>query len=186
MRAIGLAALGVLAAASAAAEAPLWQVDEDASRLAFVGRQNDNEVRGHFEEFTASIRFAPDRLAASSVRVEVDMTSAVVEGGGQREEVLRSSAWFFVEDFPRAVFTAEQFEPTADGYRAIGTLRIRSFEHEVPVDFTVAIEGDRAVADGRAEFLRTAFEVGPEGAAFGVRVAPEVDVTFHLEAERTE
>jgi len=139
MRALVTTMVGVFLAAPAAAEAPLWDVDHDASRIGFVGRQNDNEVRGRFEEFEATVRFAPDQLATSSVRVEVDMASAVVEGGGERQEVLFASAWFNVEDFPRAVFTAETFEATDEGWRALGTLTMKGVEREVPVAFTVDI-----------------------------------------------
>ncbi len=186
MRSIVMALVAVAAAAPAAAEAPRWEVDEAASRIGFVGAQNGNEVRGRFERFDAAIRFAPDDLAGSSVRIEVAMGSAVVEGGGEREEVLRGSAWFHVEDFPRAVFTAESFEATDDGYRALGTLRIKGVEHAVPVDFTVEVADGTAVAEGTADLVRTDFGVGPEGALFGVEVAPDVDVVFHLEATRAE
>ncbi len=186
MRGIVTTLVVVLIAGSALAEAPRWRVDEDASRIGFVGRQNGNEVRGRFERFDATIRFAPDDLAASAVRVEVATGSAVVEGGGEREEILRGSAWFHVEDFPRAVFTAEDFEATGDGYRALGTLELKGVRGEVPVDFTVDVADGRAVASGRAELVRTTFGVGPEGALFGVEVAPEVVVDFHLEAIRAE
>lgn len=170
----------------ALAQAPLWEVDREASRIGFTGEQNGNAVEGHFETFDATVRFAPDDLANSSIRLEIATGSAVVAGGGEREEILRGSAWFHVEDFPRALFTADRFEATDEGYRALGTLALKGVSAEVPVDFTIDIADGRAVADGSADLLRTRFGVGPEGALFGVEVAPDVVVDFHLEATRAE
>ena len=176
--------MGMTATAPAAAQAPAWEMDPAASRLEFVGRQNDDAVRGGFNDFTASIRFAPDDLEGASIRIEVDMTSVEVEGS-ERGEILRGSAWLGVEDFPTAVFTADAIEAVAGGgYRALGTLEIKGYERPVPLAFDVVITDGRAVADGRADLVRTNFDVGPEGAVFGVRVAPEVDVLFHIEAVR--
>jgi len=186
MRGIVMTAAGALIAAPALAEAPLWTVDRDASRIGFTGEQNGNAVEGRFESYEATIRFAPEDPAGSSVRLEIDTGSAVVEGGGEREEILTGSAWFHVEDFPEATYTADTIEATDQGYRAVGTLALKGVEREVPVDFTVDIADGRAVAEGRAELIRTNFGVGPEGALFGVEVAPAVAVTFHLEATRAE
>ena len=186
MRGILMTATAVLVALPALAEAPLWEVDKEASRIGFVGEQNGNEVRGRFERWDATVRFAPDDLAGSSVRLELATGSAVVEGGGEREEVLMSSAWFHVEDFPTAIYTAETIEAAGEGYRALGTLELKGVEREVPVDFKVDMADGRAVAEGRAELVRNAFGVGPEGALFGVEVAPSVAVTFRIEATRAE
>ena len=186
MRGFLMTAAGALIAAPALAEAPRWAVDHDASRIGFIGEQNGNAVRGRFESYEATIRFSPDDLAGSSIRLEIDTGSAVVEGGGEREEILTSSAWFHVEDFPAATYTADAIEAAGDGYRALGTLELKGAEREVPVDFTVDIADGRAVAEGRAELIRTNFGVGPDGALFGVEVAPSVAVTFHLEATRAE
>jgi polyisoprenoid-binding protein YceI len=176
----------VLIAGPALADAPLWEVDRDASRIGFTGEQNGNAVEGRFERYDATVRFDPDDLAGSSIRLEIATGSAVVEGGGEREEILSASAWFHVEDFPRAVFTADRIEPTDTGYRALGTLELKGVTREVPVDFTVDIADGRAVAEGRAELIRNDFGVGPDGALFGVEVAPDVVVDFHLEATRAE
>jgi polyisoprenoid-binding protein YceI len=186
MRGIVATVVGVLTAAPALAEAPLWNVDPDASRIGFVGEQNGREVRGRFESYDATIRFSPDDLAGSSIRLDIDTGSAVVAGGGEREEILLGSAWFHAADFPEATYTADRIEATGDGYRAVGILVLKGVEREVPVDFTVDVADARAVADGRAELIRTNFGVGPDGALFGVEVAPRVAVTFHLEATRAE
>lgn len=180
---MALALAGV--AGPAAAEAPVWTMIDGESSLAFTGSQNGAEVEGTFQDFTAEIRFADDQLETSMVRVEVDVASIDL-GGDEREEIVRGSAWFHVEDFPRAVFLAEGFEATDAGYRALGTLALKGFEQEVPVTFDIALDGERAVAEGTAELLRTAFGVGPEGAVFGVSVAPEVAIRFRIVATRAE
>lgn len=180
---MALALAGV--AGPAAAEAPAWTMIDGESSLAFTGSQNGREVEGAFRDFTAEIRFAEDALETSMVRVEVDIASVDI-GGDEREEIAGSSAWFHVEDFPRAVFEAQGFEATDTGYVAVGTLSLKGFEREVPVAFDVEVDGDRAVAEGAAALLRTAFGVGPEGAVFGVSVAAEVDVRFRLVAARVE
>ena len=51
------------------------------------------------------------------------------------------------------------------------------------VQVIALVEGD---AEGTAELLRTAFGVGPEGAVFGVSVAPEVAIRFRIVATRAE
>ncbi len=172
-------------AAPAAAQPPLWELDRSSSSLEFVGRQNDAEVSGSFESFDAEIRFAPDDLEGSSVRLDVDVASIAI-GGGEREEIAKGSAWFHTEDFPRAVYTAQGFAADGDGYRADGTLALKGVDQPVPIMFDVVVDGETATATGTSELMRTAFNVGPAGAVFGVSVAPEVALRFAIVATRAE
>ncbi|MEO1090744.1 MAG: YceI family protein [Pseudomonadota bacterium] len=176
--------LAALAASAAAAEPPAWRVDGDASRLGFEGTQGGSAFEGSFERFEAEVHFDEADLENSSVRVDVDVTSAEA-GAVERTQQLPSVTWFDTSNFPNAVYEATGFERLEDNrYRAAGTLSLKGISREVPLTFTIAIDGGRAVAEGRAELVRTEFDVGTGEFTSGSLVGLDVAVLFRIEADR--
>ena len=68
-----IAGVALSAASAARAEAPpVWTVDAGKSRIVFIGRQMGAASKGWFKKFSATIRFDPKNLGASSAEVTVD------------------------------------------------------------------------------------------------------------------
>ncbi|WP_188236995.1 YceI family protein [Sphingopyxis sp. LK2115] len=153
-------------------------------RLGFTARWNGEAVEGRFDRWRADIRFSPDQLAASRIKVTVDLASADT-GDGQRDDSLKSSDFFDTAAYPSATFIARDIRHLdGDRYEARGTLNLRGAAKAATLRFTLRIEGDRARVGGTARIDRTAFGVGQGEWAATDAIAAEVDVAFAFTATR--
>lgn len=160
-----------------------WTV-ASGGRLGFTARWNGEAVDGRFSRWRAAIRFSPDELAKSTIRVTVDLASADT-GDGQRDDSLKSSDFFDVGAQPSAVFTARDIRHLGgDKYEARGTLDLRGASKPATLRFTLRIDGDRARVAGTARIDRTAFGVGQGEWAATDAIAAGVDIAFSFNATR--
>ena len=160
-----------------------WTVTSG-GRLGFTARWNGEAVRGSFGRWRAAIRFSPDVLARSNIRVTVDLASADT-GDGQRDDSLKSSDFFNVTAQPSAVFTARDIRHIdGDHYKACGTLALRGVSKPATLRFTLQIEDSKARVAGTARIDRTAFGVGQGEWAATDAIAAGVDVDFSFSATR--
>ena len=160
-----------------------WTV-ASGGRLGFTARWNGEAVDGRFERWRAAIRFSPDDLAKSTIRVTVDLASADT-GDGQRDDSLKSSDFFDVGAHPRAVFAARDIRHLGgDKYEARGTLDLHGATKPATLRFTLRIDGDRARVAGTARVDRTAFGVGQGEWAATDAIAAGVDIAFSFNATR--
>lgn len=160
-----------------------WTV-ASGGRLGFTARWNGEAVDGRFERWRAAIRFSPDDLAKSTIRVTVDLASADT-GDGQRDDSLKSSDFFDVGAHPSAVFAARDIRHLGgDKYEARGTLDLHGATKPATLRFTLRIDGDRARVAGTARIDRTAFGVGQGEWAATDAIAAGVDIAFSFNATR--
>ncbi len=194
MRAILIAALaGALLVAGCGSKADqaaapatdgAWTIDKESSRLGFVGAQTGKEFTGEFAGYEATIVFDPDDLPSARIEAVVDVGSART-GERQRDAALPTADWFSAKAFPNATFSSSEIVRTGEGaYEARGKLTIRDTTRDLVLPFTLAIEGDRATADGALSLARTDFGVGQGEFSTGQWVGIEVKVSIHLEATR--
>jgi len=160
-----------------------WTV-ASGGRLGFTASWNGEAVDGRFSRWRAAIRFSPDELAKSTIRVTVDLASADT-GDGQRDDSLKSSDFFDVGSHPSAVFAARDIRHLGgDRYEARGTLDLHGVRKPATVRFTLRIDGDRARVSGTARIDRTAFGVGQGEWAATDAIAAGVDIAFSFNATR--
>lgn len=160
-----------------------WTV-ASGGRLGFTARWNGEAVNGSFSRWRAAIRFSPDELAKSTIRVTVDLASADT-GDGQRDDSLRSSDFFNVPAQPNAVFNARDIRHLGgERYEARGTLDLRGVSKPATIRFTLRIDGDRARVAGTARIDRTSFGVGQGEWAATDAIAAGVDIAFSFTATR--
>jgi len=173
------------ASADNGAGAPLWRVDDEASRLGFTGTQQGRAFDGSFGEFSADIRFDPDNLDASRISVAVSPRSATT-GDATRDSTIPGSEWFAVREYPTATFVSEDIHRTADGaYEARGVLTIKDYAKDIALGFTLDIDGEEAVAEGGVTLVRTDFGLGLDDSWLNAEgVGLEVRVDFRIEASR--
>lgn len=166
------------------ANAGNWIVDYEASTLSFTGSDKGTVFTGEFENFTAVINFDENDLDRSSVVVTVSTASATT-GDGLRDSTIPAKEWFHVEEHPTAVFSSTTMREAGAGYEADGTLTIKEFEQPLVLAFDLAINGDKAVATGGADLIRTDFGLGQSAAWLEEEgVALEVRVDFEIHATR--
>ena len=172
-------------ASSAGGGAPLWSVDYDASRLGFAGTEKGRAFAGSFGEFAADIRFDPDDLEASGVSVVVAAQSAST-GDANRDSTMPGSEWFATREHPAATFVSEDIRAAGAGaYEAHGVLTIKEYSRDIVLDFTLAIDGEDALARGGVDLVRTDFGLGLADSWLNAEgVALEVRVDFEIAASR--
>ncbi|MBJ7439865.1 MAG: YceI family protein [Sphingopyxis sp.] len=160
-----------------------WTV-ASGGRLGFTARWNGEAVDGRFDRWRAAIRFSPDDLAKSQIRVTVDLASADT-GDGQRDDTLKSSEFFDTGAHPSAIFTARDIRHLGGNrHEARGSLDLRGVSKPVTLRFTLSIDGDRARVAGTARIDRTAFGVGQGEWAATDAIAASVDIAFSFTATR--
>ena len=163
-----------------------WSVDYGASRLAFVGAEKGRQFEGAFSDFSASIYFDPEDLAAS--KIEVDVTTGSAGTGDElRDSSLPGAEWFGVKEHPSARFTSTEIRSVGPSdYEAEGILQIKNVEQAIVLPFTLVIAGDNALATGGVDLIRTEFDLGAASAWLDEEeVALEVRVEFEISAMRT-
>ncbi len=143
-----------------------WDIEDDASSLKFSATQYGSAFTGSFD-FDGEIYFDPEKLDASSVAIEVNI-STFESGSSDRDQQALSEDWFHEKEFPRSVFVADSFSVVADGeadYIANGTLTVRGVSLDVALPFSLAFgeneEGERtARMTGEITLQRLDFKVG--------------------------
>jgi cytochrome b561/polyisoprenoid-binding protein YceI len=172
-------------ASASTAAATEWIV-EPGGRLTFRADYSGSPVDGAFKRWDADIRFDPQDLAQSRVRVTVDLASADT-AESERDAMLKGESFFNTAAHPRAVFTANGFRARGPGrYSAAGTLSLHGVSQPVAVDFELKLDGNRATASGTARLSRTAFGVGVGEWAATDQIADGVTVNFRLRARRSD
>ncbi|WP_126173545.1 YceI family protein [Altericroceibacterium xinjiangense] len=179
----GLAGL-MLVSAAAYAAAPGWTLDPGQNQLTFEGTQAGAPFTGRFDTWDANIVFDPQALDQSRVAVTIDTASAAT-GDPTKDGALPEADWFNSERYPQATFTSTAIREVSPGnYIADGTLSLKGQDVPVSLPFTVAIEGNRAVANGSLTFDRTQLGLGMQADPGAKWVGRDVDLKFTAEATR--
>lgn len=154
--------------------------DQRSGTLQFSAVQAGARFSGGFGTFDVRLDFDPARTAGNSLHVTVD-TASIDTQDADRDEILKSRDFFWIDRHPQAVFHAERFERDGAGWRALGELAIRGARKPVAVRFTLAPEGDAPVMKGSASLRRLDFGLGQGDWASTEWIGNEVDVRFELE-----
>jgi polyisoprenoid-binding protein YceI len=168
----------------------VWKV-EDGSQLRFTFLQQGSPVGGRFGKFTANITFDPDNLSKSRLEVEID-TSSIDTGHKDRDTLLRSSNFFYVERWPMARFVSGQIRRKGgNAYETDGHLTIRGVTKGVLLPFSLVISNqpgtpdrERAVAKGELTISRLDYGIGQGEWASTKTVGDQVVIAFEIRASR--
>jgi cytochrome b561/polyisoprenoid-binding protein YceI len=153
-------------------------------KLGFTAQWNGEAINGSFGQWDAGIRFSPDDLPASRIKVTVNLGSADT-GDAQRDDSLKGDDFFDSAAHPKAVFTATNIRHIdGDQYEARGTLDLRGVKKPATLRFTLHIVDDRARVSGSAQIDRTAFGVGQGEWAATDAIAAGVRIDFSFAATR--
>ncbi|HYJ70307.1 MAG TPA: YceI family protein [Nocardioidaceae bacterium] len=112
-----------------------WQIDPTHTDIGFTVRHLISKVRGTFEEFEGEIVIAENPLESeASATVQL---STINTGTAQRDDHLRSSDFFEVDQHPVMRFSSTGVRANGDGYTLTGDLTVKNVtrEIELEVDF---------------------------------------------------
>jgi len=161
-----------------AAVAGVRQADGASGTLEFTATQAGAKFTGAFRRFQVRLDLDPANPAQGSLDVSVE-TASIDTQDADRDEVLKSADFFWVDKYPQAVFHAARFERDGAGWRAPGELTIRGVKKSVPVMFTLEPE-DGGAMNGSAHLRRLAFGLGQGDWTSTEWVGDEVDIRFEL------
>ena len=166
-----------------AGDTPRW-TPAPGGQLGFATSWLGSGVNGRFNSWAADIRFNPDALAASTIKVTIDLATAN-SGDGERDSTLKGSDFFNTAAHPKAVWTSNSIRSLGGTrYRADGSLSLRGVSQSVPLAFTLDIKGKEARVSGSASLNRTSFGVGQGDYAKTDEIPDPVQVRFTFRARR--
>ena len=170
------------ASTSSGAAVTQWNVDKSATKIAFSTTFSGEAINGAFGNYTADIAFDAKQLAASHVKVAIDLTS-VASGDSDRDASLKSSDFFATSAFPKAVFEAKSFtQKDAIHFVAHGKLTMHGATKSCDLPFTLTVKGAAATMSGTTTIDRIAFGVGSGDWAKTDAVPAKVTVAITLKA----
>ncbi|MGO4308208.1 MULTISPECIES: YceI family protein [unclassified Cupriavidus] len=169
-----------LATAGLAANLAWAQIDAAKSSVTATARQIGVPMEGKFRKFDASVDFDPAKLATSSAKVEIDVSSFEI-GDAETTKEVKGRDWFDAGKYPKAVFQSTSIKNGVAGkYEVAGKLTIKGKTLDVVVPATYKQEAGGQVFDGVLPIKRTAFNIGDGEWKDTSVVADDVQIKFHI------
>lgn len=109
-----------------------WQLDPAHTAIGFTVRHLISKVRGTFEEFEGEIVIAENPLE-SEASATVQLNS-INTGTAQRDDHLRSSDFFEVDQHPVMRFRSTGVRAGGGGYVMTGDLTVKNVTREIELD----------------------------------------------------
>lgn len=135
-------------------------------------------ILGNFEEFSGQFHYDPQNLEASSVEMEVDVTS-LNSDHAERDRHILSDDFLAADDHPTATFVSTGFTPSGDNTGTLtGDLTLKGETREVEMPVTLMGEGDDPWGNYRAGFEGSAMLTLAD---FGIDMSDFPEVMHELE-----
>jgi len=166
-----------------------WQLDLIHSDVSITARHfMVSKVRGHFNDFAATIVTA-ENLLDSSVTATIQAAS-IDTRQDQRNAHIRSADFLDVENHPTITFRSTGLRPNGDDYKLDGELTIRGITRPVTLDLELngispdPHGGTRIGLSARTSVLRHEFDINfnPLMETGGAVVSDKLDVALEIEA----
>jgi polyisoprenoid-binding protein YceI len=179
-----LVILAGLFAATSASAAQHWTVNPAKSRLGFAVAWSGEPFKAVFRSWKADIDFDSADLAHSRALITIDLGSET-SSDPETDDGIKGAEGFAASQFPTATFRTTTFtHKTGNRYAAAGTLSIKGVSRAITLPFTLTLSGNTAHIIGKAQVIRTDFEVGTGEWAKPDPVAREVTVNVDLTATK--
>lgn len=181
LRSLAAAALACLAATTLAAEDRGTAVYQQApgSSLTFTFTQLGSATQGRFGRFTTELNYDEKNLAASSLRVTVQIASIDTQDA-ERDGVLVTPELFDAQRHPVATFVATSLARGASGLDAPGKLTIRGVTRDLRLPLTIKPTAAGLELFGATSFKRLDFGIGQGDWQSTESVGDEVKVQYKV------
>jgi len=180
----------LLITANAQAGPASWELDTAHSGIYFDARHIFSTVRGHFEDYSATLTIDPDKMENSACRITVK-TKSITTFNRKRDNHLRSAELFDTGKHPAMTFQSTHIiAQGGNRYLMKGDLTIRGITKRISVPLVFQgvkpnpFKPSQQVAGFSTRFTinRLDFQVG-DGTFYTMGVMDkEVDITISIEA----
>jgi polyisoprenoid-binding protein YceI len=175
--AVALVAAGTL---SIGALSALARVDTATGSVTASGKQFGVPVDIKFDKFDAAVNYNPTNLAASTAKVDIDVSSVDV-GSKEYSDELKKKDWFDAAQYPKATFVSSAFKQGAGGkVDVVGRLTIKGVTQDVTAPVSFKQEGASQVFEGVLPIKRNVFHVGDGEWKDTSVVADDVTIKFRV------
>lgn len=170
----------LLAAPAHAAEPVSFVIVPNDSNINFKTTYEGDVVVGKFAQFNGDIKFHPESLDKSTVKINVT-TESVESDYDYAVDTLTTEGWFNPDEFPQAIFESGSFKPLGNNkYEADGFLTIRKTKQPIKLGFSLdKFDEKSAIVTGTAKLLRSAYDLGWEETD---KLKDEVEINFKVTA----
>lgn len=164
-----------------------WNLDPSHTEIGFTVRHLMSKVRGTFDDFEGQIVVAEDP-EASSATATIQLGS-INTGTPDRDDHLRSSDFFSVEESPVMTFDSTGVRQKGEDFAVLGDLTIKGVSK--PVELAVEVLGEggdpwggtRVGLEATAEISRKEFGIDFNVPVQGDKVMIGDRITIHINAE---
>jgi polyisoprenoid-binding protein YceI len=133
-----IAALPLLVAGIAHADAAEWTLDKSHTNIGFsVPHLMVSTVEGRFKDASAKVNLDEADLTKSEVSVEINADS-IDTFDAKRDEHLKGVDFFDTKKFPKLTFKSTKIAKAGPGYKLTGNLTIRGVTKPVTLDATLS------------------------------------------------
>lgn len=133
-----IAALPLLVAGLAHADAVEWKLDTSHTNIGFsVPHLVVSSVEGRFKEASSKVNLDDTDLTKSEVSVDINAAS-IDTGDAKRDDHLKSPEFFDAKKFPKLSFKSTKIVKAGAGYKLTGNLTIRDVTKAVTLDATLS------------------------------------------------
>ena len=156
--------------------APHWSLDHDSSSVGFTVKTVWGliPVRGRFDRFNGSYEVGRN---GTTIELTIDADS-VDTGNGKRDDHLRSSDFFGVDNHSQVRFRSTRVHATGDGIlRVVGNLEVAGVVE--PLEFTAKV---KPAGEGLAVEATTTVDQRRFGMSSGVLGMIRRPTTLHVKA----
>ncbi|WP_299181688.1 YceI family protein [uncultured Neptuniibacter sp.] len=172
-----------LALASALSVAPTYAADyvidskgAHASIQFRISHLGTSWLTGRFNTFTGAFSYDAENPAASSVNVEVDVTS-FDSNHAERDKHIKGDEFLDVSKFPKATFKSTSFTPNEEGGVMKGMLTLYGQTKEIAIDVQKVGEGKDPWGGYRAGFSGTV-ELTPKDFGMTYNLGPAAETVY--------
>ncbi len=146
-------------ATAAAKGTPARYVQAKGATLTFAFVQAGAENQGAFREFATELHYDASQLAASSLKVTVQIASLDTQDR-DRDTELQGADLFDAKKYPTAQFVASSFAKGARGVEAVGKLTLRGVTHDLRLPLSIQSTATGVELSGETTIKRLDYGVG--------------------------
>lgn len=152
------------------------------SSLTFAYKQMGVPMEGKFKQFSAQIRFDPQKPETAQAGLEIAIVGIDTESAEANDAIV-GKPWFNAKTYPTARFVSSGIKSLGGNrYQANGRLTIKGITREIVAPATFTASGTRGAFDGLFTIKRLDYALGEGEWRDTQIVSDEIQIKFHVVA----